>query len=85
MTGGQPIDGVLSVERMLLQLRGEGVGRIAVVSDDTARYAISPPMEGVSVHSRGELLDVEEELRTISGTTVLIYHQMCAAERRRQR
>ena len=32
MTGGQPVDGQLSVEQIILQLRGEGVERIALVS-----------------------------------------------------
>ena len=34
MTGGQPIDGSLSVDDLIQQVRGEGVRRIALVSDD---------------------------------------------------
>ena len=85
MTGGQPVDGVLSVEQMIMQLRGEGVRRIAVVSDNPNQYQLTPLPDGVSIDSRDALLNVEEELRDTRGTTVLIYHQMCAAERRRQR
>ena len=34
MTGGQPVDGELTVPQIARQLDGEGVRRIAVVSDD---------------------------------------------------
>jgi indolepyruvate ferredoxin oxidoreductase len=86
MTGGQPIDGTLKVPDIIDQLFAEGVHRIAVVSDDPDKYpsAMTKRM-GVSVDHRKRLLSVEEELRDTPGTTVLIYDQTCAAEKRRRR
>lgn len=92
MTGGQPMDGELSVEQMVHQLRGEGVKRIAVVSDNPNQFESSGlnirgphSLSGLSIHHRDELDAVQKELRDISGTSVLIYVQTCAAEKRRRR
>ena len=85
MTGGQPVDGALSVEQMILQLRGEGISRVALVSDDPSRHNDVATFEGLSVDHRDNLIAIEEELRDIPGTTVLIYEQTCAAEKRRLR
>lgn len=86
MTGGQPLDGEISVEKMIFQLRGEGVSRIAVVSDfpDKHRDTIQK-FGGLSINHRDDLITIERELRDIEGTTVLIYEQTCAAEKRRRR
>jgi len=86
MTGGQPIDGQLTVPQVIEQLRGEGVRRLCLVSDDPAKY----PRElhhvaGLSIHHRDELDAVQRELREEPGTTILIYDQTCAAEKRRRR
>ncbi len=40
---------------------------------------------GTTIHHRDELESVQSRLRDTKGTTVLIYDQMCAAEKRRQR
>jgi indolepyruvate ferredoxin oxidoreductase len=85
MTGGQPVDGALSVEQMILQLRGEGISRVALVSDDPSRHNDVATFEGLTVEHRDNLIAIEEELRDIPGTTVLIYEQTCAAEKRRLR
>ncbi len=85
MTGGQPIDGALSIEQMIMQLRGEGITRIALLSDQPERHAGLPRQAGVTVDHRDQLLSIEQELRDLAGTTVLIFDQACAAERRRQR
>ncbi|MGV0035429.1 MAG: indolepyruvate ferredoxin oxidoreductase family protein [Candidatus Azotimanducaceae bacterium WSBS_2022_MAG_OTU7] len=85
MTGGQPIDGALSVEQMILQLRGEGITRVALVSDAPKKHADVTRFKGLSVDHRDDLIAIEEELRDIEGTTVLIYEQTCAAEQRRRR
>tara|TARA_R110000772_G_scaffold226474_1_gene337183 strand:+ start:67905 stop:71387 length:3483 start_codon:yes stop_codon:yes gene_type:complete len=84
MTGGQPIDGSLSVAQLILQLRGEGIKRIALVSDHPEQYD-TPSEAGLSVNHRDDLLSIEEELREIEGVSVLIYEQTCAAEKRRRR
>ncbi len=85
MTGGQPVDGSLTVAQMIQQLQGEGVKRIALLSEDTSRHADIPRSDGLTVDHRDELLPIEEALRDTSGTTVLIFDQTCAAEKRRRR
>jgi indolepyruvate ferredoxin oxidoreductase len=86
MTGGQPIDGTLTVEQIVHQLRGEGVTRIAVVSDEPDKYPSSfPKFEGLTVDHRRRLEAIQLELRETPGTTVIIYDQTCAAEKRRRR
>ncbi len=85
MTGGQPVDGALSVEQMVTQLRGEGIGRIAVVSDQPDIHKAMARFEGLSIDHRDDLISIEKELREVPGTTVLIYEQTCAAEKRRRR
>ncbi len=86
MTGGQPIDGSLSVEDLVYQLRGEGVRRIALVSDYPdkwrGRFGSIP---GYSLHHRDEMDALQKELREFTGTSVIIYQQTCAAEKRRRR
>ena len=84
MTGGQPIDGSLTVEQLITQLRGEGISRIALVSDHPEKYKW-PQKNGFSISHRDELLPIEEELREVSGVSILIYEQTCAAEKRRRR
>ena len=87
MTGGQPADGTVSVDSIARQVRAEGVQRIAVVSDDlrkyTGREALFPP--ATSFHDRDALDAVQRELRATPGVTVLLYDQVCAAEKRRRR
>ncbi len=86
MTGGQPLDGTLSVPNLIDQLVAEGIKRIAVVSDIPDKYPRSMVRRhGVSIDHRKRLLTVEDELRNTPGTSVLIYDQTCAAEKRRRR
>jgi len=86
MTGGQQVEGHLSVAEITHQLRAERVGRIAVVSDDIAKYGSSPGFAvGTTVHDRADLDAVQRELRGLTGVTALIYDQVCAAEKRRRR
>jgi len=86
MTGGQPVDGVITVPAIANQVRSEGVQRIAVMSDEPDKYtdkSLFP--SGATFHHRDELDAVQRELREIPGVTVLIYDQTCAAEKRRMR
>lgn len=86
MTGGQPIDGELSVAAIVDQVRAEGVGEILVVTDEPEKYGAGLAEQmGVAVHGRGELLAIEARLRHVAGTSVLVYDQACAAEKRRRR
>tara|TARA_R110001592_G_scaffold363323_1_gene683933 strand:+ start:26116 stop:29607 length:3492 start_codon:yes stop_codon:yes gene_type:complete len=86
MTGGQPIDGTLKVEDLIYQLRGEGVRRLALVSNDPGRWrGRFGSVPGYSLHHRDALDAVQKELRDYRGTSVIIYQQTCAAELRRRR
>lgn len=86
MTGGQPVDGPISVAAIASQVRSEGVARIALLSDDPSRHEGNPEFpDGVTIDHRDELDAVQQELRDIPGCTVLIYEQTCAAEKRRRR
>lgn len=86
MTGGQHVDGTLTVPQITHQLYGEGVRRIAVVSDDPEQFSVRAAFaEGCTFHHRDELDAVQQELRALPGTTVIVYVQTCAAEKRRRR
>jgi indolepyruvate ferredoxin oxidoreductase len=85
MTGGQPVDGPVSVHGIAQSARAEGVQRIAVVSDFPDKFVKDDFPGGTSFHHRRDLDTVQRELREIPGVTVLIYEQMCATEKRRKR
>jgi indolepyruvate ferredoxin oxidoreductase len=86
MTGGQKFDGVLTVPQITRQLAAEGVVRIAVVTDEPEKYDDEKNLApGVSVHHRRDIQEVERQFRDTAGTTVLIYDQTCASEKRRRR
>jgi indolepyruvate ferredoxin oxidoreductase len=85
MTGGQPVDGPLSVESIAHSVNAEGVKRIAVVSDEPELFDTSNFPAGTSISHRNELDKLQRELRDIPGVTVLIYAQTCATEKRRRR
>jgi len=86
MTGGQPVDGILSVARITRQLEAEGVGKMVIVTNDPAKYAgITDLAPNVPIRHRDELDVVQRELREEPGVTVLIYDQVCATEARRRR
>ncbi len=87
MTGGQPVDGIISVDRVARQVEAEGATKVVVVSDDIAKYdAIHARFPaGTEFHDRVELDAVQRRLREMPGVTILIYEQTCAAEKRRRR
>ena len=87
MTGGQPVDGIISVDAIARQVESEGVKQVVVVSDDIAKYgAIKRRFPaGTTFHDRDQLDAVQRRLRAVAGVTVLIYEQTCAAEKRRRR
>jgi indolepyruvate ferredoxin oxidoreductase len=85
MTGGQAIEGQLSVPDLTRWLELEGVKRIIVTTEETDRYkgvSLSPIAE---LRDRKELLASQQELAQVDGVTVLIHDQECAAEKRRSR
>src|SRR5207253_2568749 len=86
MTGGQALDGGLTVPIVTRQLAAEGVRQVVVVSDEPEKY---PPATdfapGTRVRHRDELDTVQRELREMGGVTAIVYDQTCAAEKRRRR
>ncbi|QHI98969.1 indolepyruvate ferredoxin oxidoreductase family protein [Xylophilus rhododendri] len=88
MTGGQQVgerpEGH-SVLQICQSLQAEGVARLVIVTDDPSKYqgvkiAGDPP-----VRHRDELDATQRELREVAGTSILIYDQTCATEKRRRR
>ncbi|MFK7755136.1 MAG: indolepyruvate ferredoxin oxidoreductase family protein [Sedimentitalea sp.] len=85
MTGGQPVDGPVSVQAIAWAARAEGVTRIALVSDDITKFTARDFPKGTSFDDRVALDNVQRELREVPGVSVLIYEQVCATEKRRRR
>ncbi len=86
MTGGQPVDGTLTVAQIIEQLKGEGIQRIAVVTDEPDKYpADFPNFEGMTIDHRSQLDAIQKDIRKVPGTSAIIYDQTCAAEKRRRR
>ncbi len=86
MTGGQQAEGHLTPDQMARQIAGEGVQRIAVVTDEPDKYpsgTVWPP--GTTIHHRDDLDAVQRELRDVQGVSLLLYDQTCATEKRRRR
>ncbi len=86
MTGGQPVEGQLTVPQITRQVASEGARRIVVVSDEPDKYPADAGFApGVEIRHRDALDQVQRELRETPGLTVLVYDQTCAAEKRRRR
>ncbi len=86
MTGGQQPEGDLTVDKIARQVAAEGASKIVIVTDEPMKYrrdTVWP--EGLAIKSRADLDSVQRELAATPGTTVLIYDQTCAAEKRRRR
>lgn len=86
MTGGQPVEGALTVPQILQQMAAEGIEHLYLVSDDLALYkGMSGIPAGVTIHHRDQLDDVQKDAREKKGVSVIVYAQVCAAEKRRRR
>jgi indolepyruvate ferredoxin oxidoreductase len=85
MTGGQKIDGELTIPGIVGELAAEGVRRIALVTDDPSKWQGVALPEGVKVHHRSELDAVQRDFREYADVSVIVYDQPCATERRRLR
>jgi indolepyruvate ferredoxin oxidoreductase len=88
MTGGQRV-GERPEGHTVLQIMqsviAEGVARLCIVTDEPAKYEGVALLPGVTVHHRDELDRIQREFREIKGTSVIIYDQTCATEKRRRR
>jgi indolepyruvate ferredoxin oxidoreductase len=87
MTGGQPVDGPLSVPDIARQMRAEGIQTIVVLSDTIEKWTRQSGQfpDGVAFHDRSALDAVQKQLREVKGVSILIYEQTCATEKRRRR
>ena len=88
MTGGQQVgerpEG-LSVPQIVKSCIAEGVREVAVVTDEPKKYAGVVLEAGVSVLHRDALDGLQKRFREVPGTTVIVYDQTCATEKRRRR
>ena len=67
-------------------MRAEGAVKIIIVTDEPEKYAaITGLPDGIAIEHRDELDRIQHEFREIKGTTVIIYDQTCATEKRRRR
>ncbi|MES2770678.1 MAG: indolepyruvate ferredoxin oxidoreductase family protein [Pseudomonadota bacterium] len=86
MTGGQPVDGTMSVAQMTRELEAEGVKKIVIVTDEPEKYE---QMQGLvpntPIYHRDQLDTVQRSLREYPQVSILIYDQTCATEKRRRR
>jgi indolepyruvate ferredoxin oxidoreductase len=86
MTGGQPVDGQLTVPQVTRQLAAEGLERIVVVSDEPEKYDKTRDFAaGVEIRHRRDMETIQKELREYPLVSALIYDQTCATEKRRRR
>ncbi|WP_322009370.1 indolepyruvate ferredoxin oxidoreductase family protein [Paraburkholderia sp. J12] len=86
MTGGQPAEGGLTVHRIVSQMLAEGVGKIAVVSDEPQKYDGAHALaKGVERVHRDEFDALQRRFREYKGVSVIVFDQTCAAEKRRRR
>ncbi|WP_088344932.1 MULTISPECIES: indolepyruvate ferredoxin oxidoreductase family protein [Rhodomicrobium] len=85
MTGGQALDGAMTVSQMAHALAAEGVKRIAIVSDQPEKYSAGQFPAGAAIAHRDDIDPVQRSLSETAGVTALIYDQTCAAEKRRRR
>ena len=81
MTGGQTLDGALTVPDVVNQVRAEGVQDVVVVSREPEKYT----NVSFDVEERDQLVSVQRRFREVLGVTVLIYDQTCSNELRRRR
>ena len=85
MTGGQNNDGGLDAARIVQEMRGIGVEHLAVVYDEKEDISAADFPAGIQMHPRAQLNAVQENFRQLSGVSVIVYVQTCAAEKRRRR
>ena len=88
MTGGQQVgerpEGHSTLQ-IMKSLVSEGVAKLTIVTDQPEKYQGVALEPGVVVQHRDELDRIQREFRELQGTTVILYDQTCATEKRRRR
>ena len=86
MTGGQSHDGPNTVASIAKQTLAEGVKKVVIVTDKPEVHQADKDIpSNVEIKHRSLMEEVQRELRDIEGTTIIIYEQTCATEKRRRR
>ncbi len=85
MTGGQPVEGQLTVGKVARQMLAEGAKKVWVLSEEPEHLGGGQIPAGVSLLHRDNLSTVSAEAIATPGCTVIIYDQTCATEKRRRR
>ena len=88
MTGGQPVgerpEGH-SVLQIAQSMQAEGAKKVVIVTDEPEKYDGVKVAGDAQIRHRDLLDEIQREFREIQGTTVIIYDQTCATEKRRRR
>ncbi len=85
MTGGQEASHRIAVPELVSTLLAQGVAKVMITTDDVGGYDRGPIPKEVEVWDRTRIVEAQEQLGAIEGVTILIHHQACAAELRRDR
>ncbi|MEG3143137.1 indolepyruvate ferredoxin oxidoreductase family protein [Sphingomonas sp. RT2P30] len=85
MTGGQENDAHLTVPRIVHQVKAEGATRVVVLAEQPGRHDRANFPAGTEILDRRELDRIQREMREMPGLTVIVFDQVCAAEKRRRR
>ncbi len=86
MTGGQAVDGEMPVYSVAQQVIAEGVSKCWIVTENPELYKNRRNIpDVVPVLHRQWMETIQKEARDTQGTTIIIYDQTCAAEKRRRR
>jgi indolepyruvate ferredoxin oxidoreductase len=86
MTGGQPVEGAPTVPQILQQVAAEGVEHIYLVTDEPDLYqGMAGLPAGIPISHRDGMDELQKSLREKKGVSVIVYAQVCAAEKRRRR
>jgi indolepyruvate ferredoxin oxidoreductase len=85
MTGGQNPVGSMTVASVVDLLAAEGVRRVVVTTADPAAYHKVRLNPIATVRHRDDLAEIQRELGSSAGVSVLLHDDWCAAEERRLR